>query len=114
MWLLLPPNAGCGCCSADKLLMLKGAGAAGSMQALATISVSDPSCGSCLTAVAMAAESDPSKMLQCANSAAVSMLQAMSGGGLPDTSKACAGGSNIISLYNQSLMSQAKGVNRHQ
>jgi hypothetical protein len=82
------------------------------MQALATISVSDPSCGSCLTAVAMAAESDPSKMLQCA-SAAVSM-QAMSGGGVPDTSKACAGGSNIISLHNQSAMSQAKGVNRHQ
>jgi hypothetical protein len=74
------------------------------MQALATISVSDPSCGSCLTAVAMAAESDPSKMLQCA----------MSGGGVPDTSKACAGGSNIISLHNQSAMSQAKGVNRHQ
>jgi hypothetical protein len=42
------------------------------------------------------------------------LLQAMSGGGVPDTSKACAGGSNAISLHNQSMLSQAKGVNRHQ
>jgi hypothetical protein len=73
---------GCACCSPDKFVMLKGsADQAAGMQVLASISATDPNCGNCLVSVAMAASSDPSKMMPCANSAALPMLQTMIGGG---------------------------------
>ena len=116
-------DAASGSCGIDKFLMLMGTGSPGAdpMKVLQDISASDPKCGSCLMSVAMAAMTDPSKMLPCASSAAAPQLRALIGGGSNptgsgsggatpqvDASKACAGGSNVISLKDPSMMSAAK------
>ena len=118
-------GSSCACCSIDKFQMLMGTGTPGAdpMKVLGDISATDPAGGGCLTSVAAAAFSDPAKMLPCATSAASSQLQALIRGGEPsgptgsepggaalnmDTSRACAGNSNIISLKDPSMMSAAK------
>jgi hypothetical protein len=116
-------DAASGSCGIDKFLMLMGTGSPGAdpMKVLQDISASDPKCGGCLMSVAMAAMTDPSKMLSCASSAAAPQLRALIGGGSNptgsgsggaapqvDASKACAGGSNVISLKDPSMMSAAK------
>ena len=112
-----------GSCGIDTFLMLMGTGSPGAdpMKVLQDISASDPKCGGCLMSVAMAAMTDPSNMLSCASSAAAPQLRALIGGGSNptgsgsggatpqvDASKACAGGSNVISLKDPSMMSAAK------
>ncbi len=52
---------------------------AAAMQLIASISATDPSCGSCLQSVAGAAANDPSKLLTCADSAAAPTMRAMVG-----------------------------------
>ena len=49
------------------------------MRVLASITATDQGCGNCLQDVAMAAATDPSKLLPCADSTAVPRLQSMFG-----------------------------------